>query len=155
MACKSMKLWSGRRDSNPRRPAWEAGILPLNYSRFLASSAAYIVLRGFSPVSWVRRSSVPYHFHDNINISQLDADRHMIRRSQSRDRNPKEAPGSMSVKFASCSQRPLRVTDPSIPLRIRFRRERVSQPAHGCAERTEPQGPRLRGIHARVRTRAV
>ena len=30
---KSMKRWSGRRDSNPRRPAWEAGILPLNYSR--------------------------------------------------------------------------------------------------------------------------
>jgi hypothetical protein len=28
-----MKPWSGRRDSNPRRPAWEAGILPLNYSR--------------------------------------------------------------------------------------------------------------------------
>src|ERR1039458_7252453 len=26
-------FWSGRRDSNPRRPAWEAGILPLNYSR--------------------------------------------------------------------------------------------------------------------------
>jgi integrase len=25
--------WSGRRGSNPRRPAWEAGILPLNYSR--------------------------------------------------------------------------------------------------------------------------
>ena len=25
--------WSGRRDSNPPRPAWEAGILPLNYSR--------------------------------------------------------------------------------------------------------------------------
>src|SRR3977135_4359703 len=24
---------SGRRGSNPRRPAWEAGILPLNYSR--------------------------------------------------------------------------------------------------------------------------
>src|ERR1019366_1374746 len=30
---KSLKTWSGRRDSNPRRPAWEAGILPLNYSR--------------------------------------------------------------------------------------------------------------------------
>jgi hypothetical protein len=30
---KSLKKWSGRRDSNPRRPAWEAGILPLNYSR--------------------------------------------------------------------------------------------------------------------------
>src|SRR6266851_4474390 len=26
---------SGRRGSNPRRPAWEAGILPLNYSRIL------------------------------------------------------------------------------------------------------------------------
>lgn len=24
---------SGRWDSNPRRPAWEAGILPLNYAR--------------------------------------------------------------------------------------------------------------------------
>ena len=24
---------SGRRDSNPRRPAWEADILPLNYAR--------------------------------------------------------------------------------------------------------------------------
>ena len=30
---KWWKRWSGRRDSNPRRPAWEAGILPLNYSR--------------------------------------------------------------------------------------------------------------------------
>jgi hypothetical protein len=28
-----MILWSGRRDSNPRHPAWEAGALPLNYSR--------------------------------------------------------------------------------------------------------------------------
>ena len=28
-----LKTWSGRRGSNPRRPAWEAGILPLNYSR--------------------------------------------------------------------------------------------------------------------------
>ena len=27
--------WSGRRDSNPRQPAWEAGALPLNYSRTL------------------------------------------------------------------------------------------------------------------------
>jgi hypothetical protein len=30
---KLLKSWSGRRGSNPRRPAWEAGILPLNYSR--------------------------------------------------------------------------------------------------------------------------
>ena len=27
------KEWSGRRGSNPRRSAWEADILPLNYSR--------------------------------------------------------------------------------------------------------------------------
>jgi hypothetical protein len=31
--CKLLKGKSGRRGSNPRRPAWEAGILPLNYSR--------------------------------------------------------------------------------------------------------------------------
>src|ERR1035438_8231336 len=31
--CKLLKRWSGRPDSNRRRPAWEAGILPLNYSR--------------------------------------------------------------------------------------------------------------------------
>src|SRR5207249_2809815 len=30
---KLLKIKSGRRGSNPRRPAWEAGILPLNYSR--------------------------------------------------------------------------------------------------------------------------
>ena len=34
---KLLKRWSGRRGSNPRRPAWEAGILPLNYSRFLSN----------------------------------------------------------------------------------------------------------------------
>ena len=28
-----MIYWSGKRDLNPRRPAWEASILPLNYSR--------------------------------------------------------------------------------------------------------------------------
>ena len=26
-------LWSGRRDSNPRRLAWEASTLPLSYAR--------------------------------------------------------------------------------------------------------------------------
>ena len=30
---KMLKFWSGRPGSNRRRPAWEAGILPLNYSR--------------------------------------------------------------------------------------------------------------------------
>ena len=27
------KKWSGRRDSNPRPPAWQADVLPLNYAR--------------------------------------------------------------------------------------------------------------------------
>ncbi len=30
------KKWSGRRDSNPRPPAWQADVLPLNYARILA-----------------------------------------------------------------------------------------------------------------------
>ena len=30
------KRWSGRPGSNRRHPAWEAGVLPLNYSRSLA-----------------------------------------------------------------------------------------------------------------------
>ncbi len=30
---KQISKLSGRRELNPRRPAWEADILPLNYSR--------------------------------------------------------------------------------------------------------------------------
>src|SRR5208282_3532202 len=33
MLAKLLKSWSGRPGSNRRRPAWEAGILPLNYAR--------------------------------------------------------------------------------------------------------------------------
>ena len=33
--CRVHKKWSGRWGSNPRRPAWEADILPLNYARSL------------------------------------------------------------------------------------------------------------------------
>src|SRR5712691_2129611 len=40
--CKWLQKWSGRWDSNPRRPAWEAGILPLNYSRVPVFSATYL-----------------------------------------------------------------------------------------------------------------
>src|SRR5882724_7149503 len=40
--CKLLKRWSGRWDSNPRRPAWEAGILPLNYSRLPYFSSTYL-----------------------------------------------------------------------------------------------------------------
>jgi hypothetical protein len=44
-ASKLLNYWSGRPGSNRRHPAWEAGVLPLNYSR--------------SPV----RTSLAYH-HD-------------------------------------------------------------------------------------------
>ena len=27
--------WSGRRDSNPRPPPWQGGVLPLNYFRVI------------------------------------------------------------------------------------------------------------------------
>src|SRR5207248_9842773 len=37
--------WSGRPDSNRRRPAWEAGILPLNYGRLTSP----ILLRDAGP----------------------------------------------------------------------------------------------------------
>ena len=37
------KVGAGDWDSNPRRPAWEAGILPLNYSRLPLFSANYNV----------------------------------------------------------------------------------------------------------------
>src|SRR5262244_3102604 len=33
MTRNPLTCWSGRPDSNRRRPAWEAGILPLNYGR--------------------------------------------------------------------------------------------------------------------------
>src|SRR5450432_4043518 len=42
MLPKYLKRWSGRRGSNPRRPAWEAGILPLNYSRLPYFSSTYL-----------------------------------------------------------------------------------------------------------------
>src|SRR4051812_48058457 len=28
-------IWSGRRDSNPRPPPWQGGVLPLNYFRII------------------------------------------------------------------------------------------------------------------------
>ena len=48
-------LWSGRWDSNPRRPAWEAGILPLNYSRDLCCSLLHCPRRAepvVRPAGW-------------------------------------------------------------------------------------------------------
>ena len=50
-----MKRWSGRRDSNPRRPAWEAGILPLNYSRSIR--IGYLLLDLYSTPQMGSRST--------------------------------------------------------------------------------------------------
>src|SRR6202165_5827963 len=44
-SCNLLISWSGRRGSNPRRPAWEAGILPLNYSRLPYFSSTYLFLK--------------------------------------------------------------------------------------------------------------
>src|SRR6266508_479813 len=44
-ACKLLKRWSGRPDSNRRRPAWEAGILPLNYSRLRLFSTTWLKVK--------------------------------------------------------------------------------------------------------------
>src|SRR5579862_871701 len=38
---KVMKKPSGRRDSNPRRPPWQGGTLPLSYSRKYAALASF------------------------------------------------------------------------------------------------------------------
>src|SRR5262249_26406233 len=38
---RDVSVQSGRWDSNPRRPAWEAGILPLNYARTLVTLAGF------------------------------------------------------------------------------------------------------------------
>jgi hypothetical protein len=37
--CRHLK--SGRRDSNPRPPPWQGGVLPLNYFRVLAGLAGF------------------------------------------------------------------------------------------------------------------
>src|ERR1022692_4462122 len=57
---KLLKRWSGRRDSNPRRPAWEAGILPLNYSRlpFLSMTSK----TSFHPEHCLKTAIVPSGF---------------------------------------------------------------------------------------------
>ncbi len=46
-----LKVWSGRRGSNPRHPAWEAGVLPLNYSRSLPKSTIANLHPQFEPCS--------------------------------------------------------------------------------------------------------
>ena len=53
------ETWSGQRDSNPRSPAWQAGILPLNYGR--SDGAPYdsttnrAQVKSWATVGWSRR----------------------------------------------------------------------------------------------------
>src|ERR1051326_5696955 len=64
-----IRNWSGRRGSNPRRPAWEAGILPLNYSRSVGVTPSDCsILYGFlePPYAaldeWRREKNEPIQF---------------------------------------------------------------------------------------------
>src|SRR5215813_13253722 len=67
---RSLKIWSGRRDSNPRRPAWEAGILPLNYSRAaLFPTTCNRRLKGLRPFESARpvssKSTADFRFENS------------------------------------------------------------------------------------------
>ena len=68
--CKLLKRWSGRRGSNPRRPAWEAGILPLNYSRLPLPTAIQTVFQSFrmQPLSTRRKLAFQPRVYDNSKI---------------------------------------------------------------------------------------
>src|SRR6202166_3074162 len=50
------KRWSGRPGSNRRHPAWEAGVLPLNYSR--------------SGYKNIRRTLLDYHCRTSLTTAQ-------------------------------------------------------------------------------------
>ena len=41
--------WSGRRDSNPRPPPWQGGVLPLNYFRILNILKTLVRVKGVEP----------------------------------------------------------------------------------------------------------
>ena len=66
MTSKLLKTWSGRRDSNPRRPAWEAsGWLCLQ--RFSVSGALYrltasLAISSFSSLNPSNRGLIEVHF---------------------------------------------------------------------------------------------
>src|ERR1017187_2066667 len=68
-SCKSLKTWSGRRDSNPRRPAWEAGILPLNYSR--STHIGYLLLCLYSTPQMGSRSTAMLSRQIGGDLSEL------------------------------------------------------------------------------------
>ena len=66
------EFWSGRRDSNPRRPPWQGGTLPLSYSRaFCGASKAQFSLWRLSP-STSREPLKP-----DINLLQSNGKEHL------------------------------------------------------------------------------
>ena len=93
---KLLKRWSGRPDSNRRRPAWEAGILPLNYSRvplFSSTSLSGKDLAGF-PISQYGPRNPP---------SPMRSDRPDIRTVPAASRQPQtyHNDGQLSTSEAS------------------------------------------------------
>ena len=64
--------WSGRRDSNPRQPAWKAGTLPLSYSRIMLTNCRpYLVgVRGFEPPTSASQTlrAKPTALHPGVEI---------------------------------------------------------------------------------------
>src|ERR1700688_2001063 len=70
-ACKLQILWSGRPGSNRRRPAWEAGILPLNYARSDPDSSVLLLtfqsrFKPPAPRGIANRTSVVYDRFDRM-----------------------------------------------------------------------------------------
>jgi hypothetical protein len=53
---KLSELWSGRPGSNRRHPAWEAGVLPLNYSRSLEQAESPFLNNTLGAESFPMRS---------------------------------------------------------------------------------------------------
>src|SRR5208282_1031218 len=60
IVCNLLILWSGRPGSNRRHSAWEADVLPLNYSRPL-TSITYVPCNHFMLPLQVSRGSHPHY----------------------------------------------------------------------------------------------
>jgi hypothetical protein len=54
-SAKLFVFWSGRPGSNRRHPAWEAGVLPLNYSRIRLDNQHLIIPAFASGEQWDER----------------------------------------------------------------------------------------------------
>ncbi len=45
------RIWSGRRDSNPRHPPWQGGTLPLSYARIKQTTFRHFKLSNISNIT--------------------------------------------------------------------------------------------------------